>query len=232
MNNLAVILILLLAISAPAGAGVIYDIQTGAYAVGEEVPDIIDVVVTGITSTGSGFLCSEVPSGNYRGIRVHDSNPPAFPVSPGNVITITGASVMEYLGVSGLNIYAWQGDTVAITGSAEIPWVDITYSEVMDDQTSWDSCPIHLTEGYTATSVLNSSIYAISALTSELVHFNGLTGYINAEVDYGDCFQGAYGIWISPDVTLGVVPSGIVVVDCSLPTQVLSFGAIKSVYRR
>lgn len=227
--------ILVFAMAAPVGAGVIYDVQTGVYEDGQDVPDVVGVVVTYVGVNSSDhliFWCSEAPSGEYRAIFIRtDYDPSALSLEVGDVVTVSGASVWEAVpGWPNLDISSGQGDSVAVTGAAEIPWFDILYQEFRERPgRAWTYCPIHLTEGFTVTSAM-SSYWEASSVAS------GLTAYFTLFDDYpiwfsvDDCYQGVRGLSDNSH-HLYVYPDGLQIISCSLPTQAMSFGAVKSMYR-
>jgi len=160
-------------------------------------------------------------------------------LSPGDVVNISGAGCVEIEGNSYLWVNQFEGDIISVSGSTEIPWHDITHEEVNVDSEAWESCPLHFTEGFESTRSTNPVYewWEATSLSSGLsVLFIPLSEFI--QIWTGDCYQGAFGIWdwhsqqgMWDRWFFRVVLDGLQVIDCSLPIQQLSFGAVKALYR-
>jgi len=230
MRSAATVVILVIAVASSGWAGVIYDVRTGVYEVGEEVPDIVDVVVVHVTLYY--VRLSENPSGEYRAIPIRDSDWGEYPgsLSVGDVVTISGAEVdSETLLIIDLS----GGDSIVVTGSTEVPWLDVTHEAIdnhPDGDTPWHYSPLHFSEGFTIIDTWGGdSFRAASILCGHEFLFGPMGDPIQHDV--GDCFQGARGFYFNMHDGMGFVQNGIEIIDCSLPVQALSFGTVKALYR-
>jgi len=225
-----VFLVVLVPVSAVAG--VILDVRTGVYADGQEVPDVTDAVI--VLVRWNNVIISENPSGPNRGISLRNPDSSDFPVtlSVGDVVTVSGAEVDGSGTWVDLVIDISGGDGVAITGSIEVPWFDTTHQDVdqyPDGESPWFYCPIHFTERFTISSTYESGFDAASIICGHDVGFGFFGDPIEAGVD--DCFQGVRGFYWGLDDGMQVVADGLQIIDCSLPAQSMSLGAVKSLYK-
>jgi len=138
--------------------------------------------------------------------------------------------MLKWSEIKGIDIS--QGDSVVITGSTEIPWVDITHQQIDDDPdgiSPWYPCALHFTEGFTITGIWDGGFNAHDILCGHDTFFVFKDDPIPCEV--GQCFQGIKVYYFSLSDGVGVAQDGLMPINCALPEETFSFGRIKAMYR-
>ena len=224
------ILLLILASGAFAQGSSIYDIQTGLIAEGTLVTP--RGVVTGVT--GSGFFVAEAPYDAWRGIWVYA---PGHTQVPGDDVQLCGV-YEEYYGLSEINIPA-----AGIYGSVlkmdtlPVPAPNVVTAAAIwgagTDAESWESCMILVQDGMEVTATPNTyGEWFATALDGTEVMFDDFW-YDTTLVEMMQCYNNATGIlnYSFGAFKLEAFADGIPIVDCAVPTDEVTFGQLKALYR-
>ncbi len=223
---LLVSLVLLLA--ATAGAGVVYDCNTGVIA---EFTDVVapGLVVTAVRS--SGFAATELPAGPFTAIWVYTGSAPAAVV--GDIVDVS-AQYKEYYDLSELSVGDAVAGSVTIVGSTTAPIIPLTAAELMVDPEAYESHAIQITDGMAVCSAPNSyGEWTVSTLGSCIDIMMDDYWYDDTTVALCDCYDWAIGMWTYAYGAWRLEPfvDGIAKVDCTVDNDSMTFGQMKSLFR-
>ena len=229
MKKIALAFMVIL-IAGVAQGTTIYDIQTGAFPEGD-LATPCDVVVTAVTD--SGVFVAEAPYGEYNGIWVYTGSDEPHGMVAGDIVCICG-EYKEYFDLSEIDIVAagLYGSLVKV-GTMEVPTPTlITAAELAADSEPWESCAVTITDGMTVDEVLDFGEWTAAALDGTPVRFDDYW-YDSSTVMLGDCYNSATGIYFFSfgNFKLEAFEDGIDIVDCSVPTDDVTFDAVKALYR-
>ena len=225
MRTLLTIIALMTILAASAGAGTIYEIRTGQLRAGSVV-DIEDAVVTAVQA--NSFCVTELPAGPYTAIWVYMGTTPS--VVSGDVVTLKGL-VRDAFGRSELSLRWPQDAGVTVTGTGEVPDIQLTTTDIAADPEAWESALITITDGMIVQELLDRGQWrAISVETSLDVFFDDYF-YDYATVDVGDCYNNAYGLYTWHDGGWVFKVLSAALTDCTVANEELSFGQVKAIYR-
>ncbi len=224
-----VLAIALMGLAATAFAGNIYEIQTGVYAPLDEVT--ATGTVTGVRN--NGFFMQEAAVG-YSGIWVYTGT--------GNHTAIVGDDVevkglyKEYYDLSEIDVAADATGYVTIAGnSGALPAVPLTAAQYAADPEPWEGMFIMITDGLAVVEAPNT----YGEWVMESLESPGTTvrcddyWYDDTTVVLGQCSQYAAGCltYSFGNYLLEVLVDGLMVADCAVDSDAVSFGAVKSLYR-
>lgn len=220
-----IVALLFLGLAASAQGGTIHDIRTGVIPAGTVV-EITGAVVTAVQA--QSFTCTEIPAGPYTAIWVYVGDAPAL--AAGDVVDIKGL-VRDYNDRSEVNLLYPSDATYTKTGTAPVPDIQLTTTQLTADPEAWESHVLTVTDGLIVQELLPDGMWsAISYETGILMIFDDYF-FDYATVSVGDCYNNAYGeyqwyhsMWVLK--VLSVAPT-----DCTVPTEPMSFGDVKAMYR-
>ncbi len=194
-------------------------------------PSFCNIVVTAVTD--SGIFVAEAPYGEYNGIWVYTGSDEPHGMVAGDIVCICG-EYKEYFDLSEIDIVAagLYGSLIKV-GSMEVPTpTAISAAELDGDSEPWESCAVTITDGMTVDEVLDFGEWTAPALDGTPVRFDD-TWYDASTVVVGDCYNSATGIYFYSFGNFKLEPyvDGIDIVDCSVPTDDVTFDAVKALYR-
>ncbi len=227
MKRIAIALLFVL-VAVGAQAATIYDIQTGLYAEG----DIVDL--TGVTVTAvryNGVWVAEAPFGAYNGIWVY--GPTGF--LAGDIIDIVGGEYIEYYDLSEI---LTANATVTLVGTGEVPApimlnaADLFDAPVLADAEPYESCLITIVDGMIVAEILSYGQWIAMALDGTPVLFDDYL-YDSSTVILDQCYNNATGIldFSYGDFKLQALVDGIMLTDCTVATDEVTFEGVKALYR-
>lgn len=234
MKSIVMAMLLLLLASAAFGqATPIYDIQTGVHAEGSLLTP--RGVVTGVMP--HGFFVAEAPYDAYRGLWVYTGETPPHGMVPGDEVQLCGV-YEEYYGLTELNIPAagWYGSVLKV-GTLPVPEpnivsaADIYVDPVLAEP--WESCIITIKDGMQVTVLPDQyGEWYAEALNGTTVMFDDYW-YDTGQVQIMQCYDNATGIlnYSFGNFKLEAFADGIPIVNCTVPGESVSFGALKALYR-
>ncbi len=229
MKKIALVFLLVL-IAGVAQGTAIYDIQTGAVDENSLVTPC-DVVVTAVTD--NGIFVAEAPYGQYNGIWVYTGNEEPHGLVAGDVVCICGEYV-EYYDLSEVDIVAaGVYGSVLKVGQQDIPAPSlVTAADLAADSEPWESCVVTITDGMIVSEVLDYGEWNALALDGTPVMFDDYW-YDASTVEVDHCYNNATGVWFYGygNFKLEAFEDGIELTDCTVATQDVTFGSIKSLYR-
>ncbi|MCP4293124.1 MAG: hypothetical protein GY780_14965 [bacterium] len=231
-----VLAMFVLLIAGVAQGTAIYDIQTGAVAENSLVTPC-EVVVT--ATTDNGVFVAEAPYSQYNGIWVYTGSNEPHGMVAGDVVCICGEYI-EYYDLSEIDIVAAgvYGSLIKV-GSQAVPTPSlVTAADLAADSEPWESCAVTITDAMTVNEILSYGEWTAatsdgSAATVETtVRFDDFW-YDADTVMLEDCYGSATGIYYYSfgNFKLEAFADGIELVDCSVATEDVTFGAIKALYR-
>ncbi|MBU0742471.1 hypothetical protein KKG45_06570 [bacterium] len=208
-----------------AAAGTIHDIRTGQVPRGTVV-EVDGAVVTAVQN--GSFSVTELPAGPYRAIWVFLGSEPA--VSAGDVVDLKGF-YRDNFGRDEINLL-WPPDAgVVVTGSAPLPDIQLTTTEIAADPAAWVSAMITITDGMIVMEMqLRGQWRATSVETSLDVVFDDYF-YDFATVGLGDCYNNGFGLYTWHDGAYVFKVLSVALIDCTIANEALSFGQLKVIYR-
>lgn len=229
MKLLATVLLLLAAV--PSFAGTIIDLQMGAYAVGSQIV-VEDAVVTGVRY--NGFFMTEDPNAAYAGVWVFTGAAPG--VAVGDLVDVAGL-YEEYYDFTEINVSSDPNGYVTVVGEhmGAIYPLPVTVTELATGGEAYEGCFIMVTDGMVVVNAPNT--YGEWRVESYEAPGQYLWmddyWYDDTTVQLGDCYDCATGMLAYSFGTFRLEPiaGAICVVDCTVPTENLSFGEIKSLYK-
>jgi hypothetical protein len=229
MKNLVTVLAIVL-IAAVANAGVISDLQQGAFAEGDLI-QVSNAVVTG--AAFNGVFISELPVGPYSGVWVYlDSD---HGILDGDVVNVIGV-YEEYFGLTEINVpAAAENGLIEVVGQQAVPApVSLTMAELLIDPEIYESVPVCLTDGMSVLEAPNDfGEWLVGSLESadELL-FNDYF-YDDTTVELGQCYNSACGVlnYSFGAFKLEAYADGIDVTDCTVPVEGSSLTSIKGLFR-
>ena len=231
MKTFAMVLIMVAA-TATAFAGPIYDVQTGVYAEGDEVV-VSGAVVTGVRN--NGFFMSEDLSATFSGVWVYTGTGNHTAVV-GDLVDVAGL-YKEYYDLTEIDVNADASGYATVVGQfgGEMLPLDVTMAQLVADGEPYEGCMIRLTDGMTVTVAPDShgEWEAESHETpGDTVVFDDYW-YDTTTVSLGDCYNSATGcLYYSYGAfKLEAFADGLEVVDCVVATEPVSFDSVKSLYR-
>ena len=222
--------VLLLALAGSAGAGVIYDLNTGVFTVGDIV-DAPDLVVTAVRY--NGFAATELPAGPYTAVWVYSGSGSTADLVPGDVVSITAGTYEEYYDLTELNLLT-NGGSFVETGTYAPPMVTFTLSDIMADPEPWESHYVTLTDAFSVVTAPSSyGEWDSKSWDSGLVITNDDYWFDDSTIALWDCYIGVTGMFTYAYGAFRMQPfaDGITEIDCSVTTEETSFGAVKALYR-
>ncbi|MCP4574235.1 MAG: hypothetical protein GY838_17885 [bacterium] len=208
----------------------IFDIQNGAYTEGSLLTP--RGVVTG--ATGNGFFMAEAPYTEYCGIWVYS---PDHTMVPGDEVQICGV-YEEYYGLTEINVPAADiYGSVLKVGDLPVPMPSVvSAADIFVDPLlaePWESCLIIIQDGMIVSALPSSyGEWFADALDGTPVMFDDYW-YDDTQVAVGQCYNNATGIlnYGFGNFKLEALVDGIPIVNCAVPTDEVSFGALKALYR-
>ncbi len=205
----------------------IHDIRTGLVPEGTQL-NVNGAIVTAVRY--NGFSCTDPAAGPYTAIWVYTSVDPA--VVPGDVVDIMDANYQEYYGLSELNMTTYSG-TWTVVGSAPVPALVMTLADVQADDEAWESHVITLTDGFMVTELLNYGQWNATSADSGLVLMNDDYFFDSSVLQVGDCYNGVVGMYTYSygDYKLNPLADGLMLVDCAVANDSVSFSRVKALYR-
>jgi hypothetical protein len=226
-------LLLLVASGALAQGTSIYDIQTGLVPAGTLVTP--RGVVTG--ATPSGFFVAEAPYDGWRGIWVYTGSATPHGMVDGDDVQLCGV-YEEYFGLSEVNIVAaGLYGSILKMGTLPMPAPNVVNAADIwnggPDAEMWESCMITVQDGMEVTIAPNSfGEWYADALDGTQVMFDDFW-YLPGDVMVGQCYNNATGIlnYSFSAFKLEAFAEGIPVVNCTVPTDDVTFGELKARYR-
>lgn len=224
------ILLLIIATGALAQGSSIYDIQNGLIAEGTLVTP--RGVVTGVT--GNGFFVAEAPYDAWRGIWVYS---PGHTMMPGDDVQLCGVYA-EYFGLSEVDIVAaGLYGSVLKMGVLPVPAPNVVSAADIwaggPDAEAWESCMVLVQDGMEVTTAPNSfGEWFATALDGTEVMFDDFW-YDDTQVALMQCYNNATGIltYSFSNFKLEAFADGIPIVDCTVPTEAVTFSDLKALYR-
>ena len=231
MKTVVIAILLLIAATGAFAQGTsIYDIQTGAVAEGTLVTP--RGVVTGVTA--NGFFVAEAPYDAWRGIWVYS---PGHTMVAGDDVQLCGVYA-EYYGLSEVDIVAaGLYGSVLKMGTLPVPAPNVVNAADIwnggADAEAWESCMILVQDGMEVT--VAPSAYGewyATALDGTEVMFDDFW-YDTSLVALMQCYNNATGIlnFTFSDFKLEAFADGIPIVNCTVPTDRVTFGGLKALYR-
>ncbi len=229
MKKIALAFLVIL-IAGVAQGTAIYDIQTGAFPEGD-LATPCEVVVTAVTD--NGIFVAEAPYGEYNGIWVYTGSNEPHGMVAGDIVCICG-EYKEFFDLSEIDIVAAgiYGSLIKV-GTQTVPTPsNVTAADLAADSERWESCAITITDGMTVEEIHSYGEWTAAAQDGNPVRFDDFW-YDASTVLLGDCYDSATGIYYYSygDFKLEAFEDGIVVVDCSVSTEDVTFGAVKALYR-
>jgi len=229
-KRLTVLLIVALCASAAlaqVSTYTIHDIRTGLVPENTQL-DVSGVVVTAIRS--NGFSCTDLPAGPYTAIWIYTGVDPA--VVAGDIVDLTDAVYMEYYGLSELNMTTASG-TWTVTGSTAVPVLSMSLADVQLDDEAWESHVLTLTDGFQVSELLSYGQWNATSMDSGLVLMNDDYFFDSSSLLVGDCYNGVTGMYTYAygDYKLNPLADGLLVVDCAVANDAVTFGQLKELYR-
>jgi len=225
MRNL-VIATMLLMLAGTALGGTIYDIRTGAIAAGSVV-DIDGAVVTAVQA--QSFTITELPAGPYTAIWVYQGSAPSVHV--GDVVHVRGfVRLTDQRGEVNLLYPADAG--VTVTGSAPLPDLQLTTTEVLADPAAWESHVLTLTDGFIVQELFPADgQWRVQSVETGLDMIFDDYFFDFQTVALGDCYNNAYGMftWFTDKYVFKVME--VAHTDCTVGNDAMSFSRVKSMYR-
>ncbi len=225
MTRIAIILSLSILLAVSAAAGTIHDIRTGLVPRGSLV-EVEGALVT--TVQGNSFTVTELPAGPYTGIWVYLGSAPS--VNAGDVVNIRGF-YRDNFGRDEINM-RWPSDAGAtVTGSAPLPDIQLTTSQIVADPQAWVSSLITITDGVIVMEMLPRGQWRGTSVETSLdVVFDDYF-FDYATVDLGDCYNNAHGLFTWHDGAYVFKVLSVALTDCTIANESLSFGQVKVLYR-
>ena len=229
MKKIALAILVILAASA-VQASSIYDIQTGAFPEGN-LSTPCNVVVTAVTD--NGIFVAEEPYGEFNGIWVYTGNDEPHGMVPGDVVCICG-EYKEYFDLSEIDIVSAgiYGSLIKVGTQAVPTPTPLTAAELAANSENWESCAVTVIDGMSVSELLSFGEWNATAEDGNVVRFDDIW-YPSDTVVVGDCYDSATGIYFYSygNFKLEAYEDGIDVVDCSVPTEEVTFDAVKALYR-
>ncbi|MBT7311003.1 hypothetical protein HN843_04525, partial [bacterium] len=213
---------LTLIVSTSAFAGVIYDLNTGVYAQG-------DLVTASGTITGvryNGFSMTELPAGPYTGVWVYCGDASGFAI--GDEITITDGEYTEYYDLS--EIIQLNLALITITGNAPVAPMVMTVAAAAADYEPWESGFVTFTDGFWVVELLGYGEWAARSYQSSIDLINDDYFFDETGLEVEMCYDGVTGIMLFGYGAFKMNPmaDGLVVGDCVIANEEVSFGAVKA----
>jgi len=228
MKRIAIALLLTIIAASAAQASTIEEMQTGVYASGDTTMALSGVVVVAVHGTSSnGFWISEAPYGAHNGIYAYGPN---AGIAVGDVLDIADGEYFEYYDLSELKTF---DATVTVTGTMAVPAPTMmTANELYADAEPFEGCLIKLTDGMTVSVIGSYGEWTATTIGGTDVLFDDYM-FDDTTVVVGECYNSVTGI---VDFTYGAykiqpLADGVEHVDCGVPTEEISFDAVKSLFR-
>ncbi|MBC8425577.1 hypothetical protein H8E07_15795 [bacterium] len=232
MNKLVIVLVLLMAGTAVAGP--IFDVQTGAYTVGDEVT-ISGAVVTGVRY--NGCFISEDPTGPYTGVWVYVGSGNLDPmITAGTVVDVKGL-YEEYYDFTEINVTTdatgyctYMGDF----GGTLVP-TSVTVAQLNADPEAFEGCFIAVL----GLMIVTDNDLGYGEWEAEVMDDPGQFIYFDdywydpVDVMIGDCFCCAVGVVYYSFGVYKLEPfdGSICFMGCPVANEELTFGDVKALYR-
>ncbi|MCP4144898.1 MAG: hypothetical protein GY752_06390 [bacterium] len=216
---------LTLIVSTSAFAGVIYDLNTGVYADGDLVS--AEGVITAVRY--NGFSMTELPVGPYSAVWVYCGDASTFTI--GDEVVITDGQYTEYYDLS--EIIQTDLLQIAITGNNPIAPLVMTVAAAAADYEPWESGVITFTDGFWVTEILSHGQWSARSYDSmtNLIHDDYFFDETTLAVEM--CYDGVTGMltYNYGEFKMNPFADGLVVGDCVIANEEVSFGSVKALYR-
>ncbi len=224
MRKLLLVALTLL-VSTSAFAGVIYDLNTGVYAQG----DLVTASGTITAVRYNGFSMTELPAGPYTGVWVYCGDASAFAI--GDEVTITDGEYTEYYDLS--EIIQTDLALIAVTGNAPIAPMVMTVADAAVDYEPWESGFIIFTDGFWVTELLSYGEWSSRSYDSSINLINDDYFFDESGLEVEMCYDGVTGVMLYSygQFKMNPLADGLVIGDCVIANDDVSFGAVKALYR-
>jgi len=226
-----VIVPLLILIAGVAAAGTIIDIQSGVFTEGDDVT-VSGAVVTGVLT--EGFYVSEDPNQPYAGIWVYTAGGHAL--DTGDLVDVKGL-YEEFFGRSQINVDADPTGTVDDLGihTGAITPMFVSVHQLQSDPEAYESCYVSVTDPLQVDAAPDGNGWwsAVSQLPGGPVLTFDDSWYDASTVMAEDCYCCATGIFAYGEGAFRLKPfaGAICVIDCSVDTEPMSLGGVKTLFR-
>jgi len=225
MRHLASAALILLMLVGVVQAGTIHDIRTGL------IPEGTVVVIDGAVVTAvqdNSFTVTELPAGPYTSIWVYLGTTPT--VAVGDVVHLKGfVRVGDQRGE--LNLIYPPDAEATVTGTASLPDLQLTSTELLADPAAWESAVVTITDGMIVQELLPDGQWRAQSVETglDIVFDDYFFDYHT--VALGDCYNNAYGMftWFSGKYVFKVM--SVAHTDCTVANAAVSFGQLKQMYR-
>jgi len=225
----ALLVVLATGVMAQSVPTTIYELRTGTVPENTQI-DILGgtVVVTAVRY--NGFACTDLAAGPYTAIWVYTSVDPA--VVAGDVIEIVNGEYKEYYGLSEIDMTTFAG-TWAVMGTAPTPQFNFTLAALAADFEPWESHVLTITDGFNISEILTYGQWNAVSQESALVLMNDDYFFDASVLNVGDCYNDVTGMmtYSYGDYKMNPLVDGLVVVDCAVTNDAMSFGSLKASYR-
>jgi hypothetical protein len=208
-----------------AHAGVIQDLRTGLVPAGSYVT-ISGAVVTVVMD--NSFVIAETETGPWRSIWVYAGETPV--VAEGDEVEVHGTFI-EHTGRDAVSLLHPAGAHVTVTGAAAPPDNQVTVAQLDADPEAWSSTRLFVTDGLIVQEVLDDGRWIVASY--ETGHLMILDDYFGLypDVRVAECYNNADGVFFFYGGEYVLKALDLAHVDCTVPNEGLSFGAVKQMYR-
>lgn len=203
----------------------IEEIRTGSVPLGSYV-DVTGGIVTAIMD--HSFIVAEAEPGPRRSIWVYLGAAPAL--SEGDVVDVMGTYLL-HTGRDAISLLHPAGAHVTVTGTAPVPDNQVTVAELDADPAAWSSTRLFVTDGLLVQGVFEDGQWLVASYeTGHLMRLDDYFG-LYPGVRVAECYNNADGVFMFYGDRYVLKALDLAYVDCTVPNEGASFGAVKQMYR-